>query len=206
MRKLYLKKHSYKGKLIVFEGVDGSGKTTLLEVVSEYLKSKNIEHTKVKMPSDFMRQNPVFHAYDNSLDNTVRKTANLTNLTIFVSGDRLVTLDNIIIPALKDGRIVLCDRYCFTGYAHCQNKIIRQITNRFIKPDIVFLPIADLATVKQRVKMRPNEKDNYYDEKKVEKLMQNFLKLAKKQKFIVIDTEKNQKEINNQLLQNIKIL
>lgn len=191
MKKLKLKNNCYAGKLIVFEGVDGSGKTSLMQIASDYLTSKNIEYIKIKMPSDFVRSNPIFDAYDNSKNDSIRKTVNLTNLTIFVSGDRLLTLDSIIIPALKEGKCVLCDRYCYTGYVRCTEKIIEKISNKFIKPDVVFLPFASPLTLKNRVKTRINEKNNYYNEEDVKIQIQKFDFLAKKCNFIKINTENN---------------
>ena len=41
MSKIRLQKRKYKGKLIVFEGIDGSGKTTLINNLIEYLKQNN---------------------------------------------------------------------------------------------------------------------------------------------------------------------
>ena len=39
----FSKKHDYDGVLICTEGIDGSGKTTQIELLSDWLKSKNID-------------------------------------------------------------------------------------------------------------------------------------------------------------------
>ena len=188
MKKLKLQKNIYAGKLIVFEGIDGSGKTTLINFTMQYLQKLGYDCVYVKMPSDRMRNLKIFNDYDNSKDDTARNSINLTNLTIMVNGDRLVTQDEIIIPALKQNKIVICDRYCFTGFVRCTDKIIKNISSRFLRPDLTFLCDCDVEKAKQRIFTRKNEKDNFYDEQDVKKQKHNFLKLAHNNNFVVIDT------------------
>lgn len=188
MKKLKLQKNIYGGKLFVFEGIDGSGKTTQIHEIKKYLENLGHECVYLKMPSDRMRNLKVFNDYDNSKDDKMRTLINLTNLTIMVSGDRLIQQDEIIIPSLKQNKIVLCDRYCFTGYVRCNDFLISKICERFIEPNLTFVCDCDVETAKQRVLSRKNEKDNFYDIKDVKEQKQIFLKLANKNNFIVIDT------------------
>lgn len=194
MKKINMLKNSYGGKLIVFESPDGSGKTTLAGLTMDYLKANKKEYVYVKMPSDRMRKMDLFNDYDNSTNNAVRDTIDLTNLTIFVSGDRLITLNQDIIPALKQNKYVICDRYAFTGYVRCNDEIIRLICERFIKPETTFLLKCKSETLKARVKSRKNEKDNYYNDKEVEEQIKRFDMLSKLQNFVEIDSEKDIKD------------
>ena len=204
MKKFNLIEHNYKGKLIVFEGIDGAGKTTLLQKAEAFLKESGKICYVTKMPSERMRNLSIFHDYDNSKEDTIRKTVNLTNLTIMVTGDRLLTLDTEIIPALEKGYYVLCDRYCYTGYIRCEDDIIYSISQRFLKPDITFLASVSLETAKNRVKARKKEKDYFYDEMGVKKQKEDFLSLAKLNQFIVIDTEEKKTEVEERLINNLK--
>ena len=188
MKKLKLQKNIYAGKLIVFEGIDGSGKTSLINFTMQYLQKLGYDCVYVKMPSDRIRNLKIFNDYDNSKHDFVRNTINLTSLTIMVSGDRLVTQDEIIIPALKQNKIVICDRYCFTGFVRCPDKIIKKISSRFLRPDLTFLCDCDVKTAKQRVLTRKNEKNSFYNEQDVKIQKHNFLKLAHNNNFVVIDT------------------
>ena len=206
MKKLNLIKNNYGGKLIVFEGIDGSGKTTLIKNLQQYLENKGYKTVYLKMPSDRMRNLKVFNEYDNSKDNTTRSTINLTNLTIMVSGDRLIQQDETIITALKDNKIVLCDRYCFTGYVRCNSPIIAKICERFIEPNLTFVCDCNVKTAKQRVFLRQNEKNNYYDIEDVKKQRKNFLLLAEKNGFKVINTDNSKAYCENiiaEIIENI---
>lgn len=183
-------KNNYIGKLIVFEGTDGSGKTTLLNQTKKILEQQNIECYATKMPSQRVRNIDIFNEYDKSNDDTIRNTVDLENLTIFVSGDRLLVQDLEIIPALKHGKIVLCDRYCFTSLARCNTPLIKKLANRFIKPDITIYAYAPFEIVKSRVKSRINEKNDFFDEKDVKNQIKIFNKLAKENNFETVDTTK----------------
>lgn len=194
--KLHLQKNIYPGKIIVFTGIDGSGKTTLINKAEKYLLSKNKDCMRVRMPSDRIRQLTAFRNFHDSKDEKVRNSVDLFSLTVLVSGDRLMTLHEEVIPALKEGKCVLCDRYCFTGNVRCSDEIITRISERFINPDLTILATADVETLKKRVLSRENEKDLFYDDEGVKKQYNEYLSLAKDNGFQIIDTTKNQDEID----------
>lgn len=189
LKNLHLKKHNYPGKLIVFEGIDGSGKSTMAEFTKHYFENNNQNTILVKMPSDRVRNVKEFTEYDNSIDNKIRIDLNLTHLTIFVTGDRLITQDTEIIPALKNGFVVICDRYCYTGLVRCTTKPIKALCKNFIKPDLVILASVSKLIAKQRVKSRQNEKNNFYDDNDVLLQIKKFNSLAKHNNFKIINTE-----------------
>lgn len=189
MRKFQLSLNEFGGKLIVFEGIDGSGKTTLIKYLQEYLQNKGFSVVYVKMPSDRIRNLKIFDDFDNSKDNSIREIIDLTNLTIMVSGDRLLQQDEIIIPALKQNKIVICDRYCFTGYVRCSKPIIYQLSKRFLQPDLCLLCDCKLETAKQRIDLRKTEKNNYYNKVDVQNQKQKFLEVANMNRFEIINTD-----------------
>ena len=200
MRKLELKRNTLGGKIIVFEGIDGSGKTTLIKFLQQYLTDKGLEVVYVKLPSDRVRNMKVFHDYDKSKDDTTRKTVDLTNLTIMVCGDRLIEQDEVVIPALKQNKIVICDRYCFSGYVICSQPIIYQISKRFIQPDLCFLCDCKVETAKNRIFARVNEKDDYYNKKDVIIQRKKFLQLAQKNNFKIINTDSDFEQCKQNLI------
>ena len=191
MRKFELRKNDFGGLLIVFEGIDGSGKTTSIKFLQQYLNKNGYDSVYVKMPSDRMISLKIFQDYDNSVDDATRNMIDLTNLTIMVSGDRLLVQDEIIIPALKQNKIVICDRYCYTGYVRCDKQIIYQISKRFLQPDLCFLCDCQVNTAKTRIYNRANEKNNYYNVNDAKLQRKRFLSLAKKNNFYVLNTDKD---------------
>lgn len=102
--------HNYPGKLIVVEGVDGSGKSTQLSLLRNWLESRG--------------QSVIFTEWNSSklISKTIKQAKRSNSLipvtfSILHATDFADRLENIIIPALKAGLIVLADRYCFTAFA-----------------------------------------------------------------------------------------
>ena len=98
-------KHEFPGKLIVVEGVDGSGKSTQLNLLRNWLESKGKSVVFTEWNSSKLISKTIKQAKrSNSL---IPVTFSILHATDFA--DRL---ENIIVPALKAGLIVLADRYC----------------------------------------------------------------------------------------------
>lgn len=105
--------------LITFEGIDGSGKSTLIKQVGEYLKSKNL-NTLI-----------TYEPYDEDIRNLIKSGKYLpkAELALFTA-DRVQHIENIILPALKDNMIVLCDRFIDSTVAY-------QFGGNGISPDVI---------------------------------------------------------------------
>ncbi len=126
-------KHGFPGKLLVVEGVDGSGKSTQLDLLRNWLESLGhhvifTEWNSSKLISKTIKQ----AKRSNSL---IPVTFSILHATDFA--DRL---ENVIIPALKAGLIVLADRYCFTAFARdvargVNKDWVRNLYGFAIRPD-----------------------------------------------------------------------
>ncbi len=132
----FLKDHKYKGVLICVEGIDGSGKSTQLKMVRDWLLEKN--------------QNVVFTEWNSStlIASRTKLAKNKNILTpktfsIAHAVDFADRLENIIIPNLEKGAIVLADRYIYTAFARDVARGVRTqwVQNMYafaLKPDLTF--------------------------------------------------------------------
>lgn len=130
------KNHSYPGKLIVVEGVDGSGKSTQLNLLRNWLESKDLhvvftEWNSSKLISKTIRQ--------------AKRSGSLIPVTFSIlhATDFADRLENIIVPALKAGLVVLADRYCYTAFARdvargVDKEWVRNLYGFSIRPDGTF--------------------------------------------------------------------
>lgn len=98
----------YPGKLILFEGCEGAGKSTLIRAFGEILRNKGYDVVETKEPRG--------RARDILLDPNHPLTPK-EELTIFIDG-RAEHFSEIIIPALKRGNIILCDRSTYSTIAY----------------------------------------------------------------------------------------
>lgn len=194
MKKLSLKKHSYDGRLIVFEGTDGAGKTTLLNCAEEYIKekfpSKNI--LRIKQPTDLSRKTKLFQKMMYSRQNAEIDYRAVQLLTL---SDRIQQQKETIIPALKAGVIILCDRYLYTSIANMESrgytkeKWFYQAAQNIIKPDLSVLAYIEPTKAIERIRSRPEESNRYFDEKLLYRVSDYFYTHAKEFEFKVAKTD-----------------
>ncbi len=132
----FYKRHDYPGKLIVVEGVDGSGKSTQLNLLRNWLESRGVSVVFTEWNSSALISQTIKEAKrSNSL---IPVTFSILHATDFA--DRL---ENIIVPALKAGLVVLGDRYCYTAFARdvargVDKEWVRNLYGFAIRPDGTF--------------------------------------------------------------------
>lgn len=97
---------------IVFEGCEGSGKTTLCKYFKELLESSGREVVSLREPGSTK--------ISDSIREIVLQTENMDSmvgLLLFTAARRQLITEKIL-PALKQGKIVICDRYKHSSYAY----------------------------------------------------------------------------------------
>ena len=128
------KTHTHPGTLICVEGIDGSGKSTQLIILRDWLKS--------------LKQDVIFTEWNSSdLISQTTKLAKKKNLlsprtfSLLHAVDFADRLEQVIIPALKAGFIVLADRYVYTAFARdvargVDRDWVRKVYGFAVKPDL----------------------------------------------------------------------
>lgn len=95
------------GKLIVLEGADGSGRSTQIRNLVDWLESSGHGTVQVGLKRSSLISEELERAKEgNVLCNTT--------MSLFYATDFADQMENIIIPALKAGFMVLADRYIYT--------------------------------------------------------------------------------------------
>ena len=103
-----------KGLLITFEGGEGAGKTTLIEKLYEDLKQRGCSVIKTREPGGTEIGKEVRNWLLHSRNVPLGKR---TELLLFLA-DRAQHVDELILPALSQGAIVLCDRFNDSSVAY----------------------------------------------------------------------------------------
>jgi len=107
------------GKLFVFEGPDGSGKTTLSRAFIEYLKGEGVECEHFAFPG----HNPgtlgklVYELHHDPKAVGVEALAQ-TSLQILHIAAHVDAIESKILPALKNGRAVVLDRFWWSTWVY----------------------------------------------------------------------------------------
>lgn len=96
-----------KGLFVTFEGGDGAGKTTLVRSLTQILEQRGLPVLTTRAPGGTELGERIRDLLLHSKDFCITKRA---EFYLFLA-DRAQHVEQIIRPALEDGRIVLCDRF-----------------------------------------------------------------------------------------------
>lgn len=191
-----MKKNIYSGKFIVFEGLDGSGQSTQTELLTKFLKKKKHRVLKTKEPTLNSKAGEKIREI---LDK--KKKASFKKLQELFAKDRKEHLKNVIIPALKEGKIVISDRYFFSSFAYGQASGLSldwliKINEKFLMPDIVFFLDTKPEICIKRIRKRGDRITLFEEKEKLKKVYQNYKILIKKFDNVkIIKGEKSIREI-----------
>ena len=197
-----------KGLFITFEGADGSGKSTQLKMTADFFQKKGYEVVSSRDPGG----TPLGVKIREILLHHEGKIADKCELFLYLA-DRAQHVDQKIIPALNEGKVVLCDRYidssvAYQGYARGLDKeeiiMLNNIVTKSYLPDLTF--VFDVSTDVAQTRVGTT-KDRLESEAKEfhQKVRFGFLELAKQfpDRIKVIDANQ---EIENVYFDVIKIL
>ena len=124
------------GKLIVVEGADGSGRSTQIASLVEWLETSGHATVQVGLKRSTLVSEELERAQNGNI-------LSRTTLSLFYATDFADQLENIILPSLKAGFIVIADRYIYTLMARdivrgMDMAWLRNLYGIALKPDAVF--------------------------------------------------------------------
>ena len=128
--------HRLAGRLIVVEGADGSGRSTQIARLRGWLEGCG--HATVSV--GLKRSTLVSEELDQAQQGNILSH---TTLSLFYATDFADQMENIILPALRAGQMVLADRYIYTLMARdlvrgLDNKWLKNLYGMALVPDAVF--------------------------------------------------------------------
>lgn len=175
-----------KGRLITFEGIEGSGKSTQVAYLADYLTKKGYAVVSTREPGGTTIGEALRALILHSEKEPVHPK---TELFLYLA-DRAEHLQQIILPALEKGKIVLCDRFTdstliYQGYARGlsfpEMNTLLSFAADAVVPDMTFL--LDLPVKKGRTRLKGRKEVNRLDREADpfhEKIRKGYLALAKK--------------------------
>lgn len=103
-----------KGCFITIEGTDGSGKSTQIKMLMDYLQSKGMEVVFTREPGGTDISEKIREII---LDIDNKKMTGTTEALLYAAA-RSQHVEEKIIPALEEGKIVICDRFVDSSIAY----------------------------------------------------------------------------------------
>ncbi|MHB8962528.1 MAG: dTMP kinase [Saccharofermentanales bacterium] len=153
-----------KGLFITFEGIDGCGKSTQIELFRRRIEEAGFDHILIREPGG----TPIGENIRGILldkENTGMKPE--TELLLFEAA-RAQNVRDVIMPALSEGKIVLCDRFAdsslaYQGYGRQLGADVVKTLNDYatggISPDLTFFMDITPDDARNRLSVRKRETD-----------------------------------------------
>ncbi len=140
---------NFPGRLIAVEGLDGSGKSTQIHLLQKWLEVQGLKVFFSSWNSSELVKSATSKGKNRQL--LTPTTFSLIHATDFA--DRY---ERQLLPLLRAGYIVLCDRYIFTAFVRdtvrgCAPEWVRGLYNFAALPDLTFFFKADLEVSLSRI-------------------------------------------------------
>lgn len=175
------------GLFITLEGIEGVGKSTHARYLKELLESKGYRPILTREPGG---TNTGESIRDILLRTTTHHISDLTELLLIFAA-RAQHLEEVILPAKKDNRMIICDRFTDATYAYQgggreinkqQIQILEALVQQGLKPDMTILFDAPVEVGLKRAQNR-SAADRFESEtiSFFQRVRQEYLALAKEE-------------------------
>lgn len=173
-----------KGLFITFEGADGCGKSTQMQLLKQYLQNKGYNIVETREPGgkglgEKIRE--ILLNYDGEVSDRCE--------SFLFLADRAQNIDVIVKPAIRDGKIVLCDRHtdssvAYQGYGRGLDieeiNRLNTLSTGGLKPDLTYVFDVDIETSMTRVGKEKDRMESAGDEF-FNKVRKGYLEIAKQE-------------------------
>ena len=199
---------------ITFEGIEGSGKTTQIGFLDEFLRKKGLPYMITREPGGTEIGEELRKILLSSKNAKMRP---LTELFLYMA-TRAQHVQEIIKPALADGKIVICDRFSDASIAYqvyargFDIRLVKQmneIATSGLTVDITVLldcPVdTGLMRAMERISTQTDQgkEDRFEREEKSfhKKVREGYLKIAQEERkrVVVIDGTKDKDTIHKEI-------
>jgi dTMP kinase len=202
-------------RFITFEGGDGSGKTTQLKALEGYLTERGKSCIATREPGGTSLGNLIRQVL---LEVGKQPITSPTELFLYLA-DRAQHIHEVIIPAIKQGKVILCDRHtdstlAYQGYGRGIDlgllRSLNDIASQGIKPDLTFLFDCPVEIGLSRTAQRQSQaitgagREDRFEREKIEfheRVREGFLELARAEphRFRIIDATRSVEEIAREI-------
>ncbi|MBE6035212.1 MAG: dTMP kinase [Clostridiales bacterium] len=199
-----------RGLFISIEGPDGSGKSTQIRLLKEFLDESGLEAILTREPGGTVISEKIRQLI---LDKQHTEMDPMTEALLYAAS-RAQHVAEVIKPAIKTGKTVICDRFvdssiAYQGYGRQLGDAVRIINEYAVAgcmPDITFLLKVEPSIGKERIK---EEEQDRLEKEKLDfhnAVFQGYLDLERiyKDRIIGIDAAKDIDAISNEIILHIR--
>ena len=201
-----------KGFFITFEGIDGSGKSTQIQNLAKFLEDYGFDIIITREPGGSIGGEEIRNLL---LQGEVDRWSAETEILLFTAARR-DHLERIILPALQDGKIVICDRFTDSTrmYQGMRGPKLRGLVDRLTKevincdPDLTIIIDIDPEISLERAKSRKTAEERFEDFgiDLQKKMRRGFLDLSKEfsSRIAVVNGQQSVDELAKEIFSLVK--
>ena len=196
---------------ITFEGPDGSGKSTIIQKVYDYLIENNYDVIKTREPGG----SPIAEKIRNLILDTENIKMGYRTEALLYAASRAQHVEETILPALNENKIVLCDRFLISSLAYqgvgrdlgIEN--VRNI-NKFaingVFPDFVlFFDVDPITTLKRKSSLDTADRLEKEGNNFHERVYNGYKEILNSEKNIeIIDATQSVEDVFSQCIEVLK--
>jgi dTMP kinase len=196
-----------QGRFITFEGGEGAGKSTQLARAAAWLKGRGVETVLTREPGGTPRAERLREML---LEHGAEPMPRACELLLMFAA-RATHLENLVLPAVRRGAWVLCDRFTDATYAYqgggrglpmAQIDALVQIVHADLQPDLTILldlPVeAGLARARSRNGADGPDRFETEQCEFFERVRETYLELARREpaRFRIVDANATVEEVS----------
>jgi dTMP kinase len=199
---------------ITFEGIEGSGKTTQIRRLAESLRKQGAEVLATREPGGC----PVADAIRNILLHPANTALVPRAELLLYAAARAQHVEEVILPALRAGKVVLCDRYTDATLAYQGNgrgletsliTELNTLASEGLSPDLTLLldmPAEEgLSRARRRNAALQEEEEDRFEREAIDfhrRVREGYLHLARMEaaRFQVIDARGTEEAVAERIL------
>jgi dTMP kinase len=199
-----------RGKFITFEGIEGCGKSTQIEMAASAIRLDGRDALLTREPGGTTIGERIRSVL---LDSAHHRMAPIAELLLYAAA-RNQHVEEVILPAMEAGKIVLCDRYAdaTTAYQGAARRIdakilsdIHAIATEGLWPDLTVLldlPAAEgLARARERNRLSDAANEDRFEREELEfheRVREGYLAIAKAslERVVVVDASGSQSDVH----------
>ena len=195
------------GYFLTVEGIDGAGKSSQARMLTERLRARGREVVETREPGG----TPVSEQIRKVLLDTRNAGLNATAELLMMFAARSQLVEEVILPALSDGKVIVCDRFADASYAYQGGgrqlggkavETVEKLVLKGLQPDLTLLFDVPVEQGMNRVAAR-GEADRFEVEsvRFFERVRNAYLEraAAHPQRFRIIDASQDEEAVWHQV-------
>jgi len=201
-----------KGKFITFEGCEGAGKSAQMRLLTEYFEKNNVNYISTREPGG----TPIAEKIRGVILDADNKGMADECEALLYAAARAEHLKNKVIPALNEGKLVVCDRFIDSSFAYqvyargLDYSIVERANFYALEncmPDVtLFLNISPKDAFKRKGGADKKDRIELEGLSFHEKVYEGYLALAEKfpERFVKINCSGEKQQTHQNILQALR--